>query len=59
MTASSTDYLHALACQLHLEPTQEQEIITELQSHIEDTATDLEAQGGWTERLPWPWPPSS
>ena len=45
MTAPSTDYLHTLARQLHLEPTQEQEIITELQSHIEDTATDLEAQG--------------
>jgi len=40
-----TSYLHTLAGQLHLGPRQEQEIVLELQGHLEDNAAELEAQG--------------
>ena len=38
-------YLHTLARQLRLEPTREQEIVQELESHLEEETAELEAQG--------------
>ena len=38
-------YLGALARRLHLDPRDEREIILELQSHLEDKAAELEAEG--------------
>ena len=40
-----SNYLHTLARQLRLEPAREQEIVQELESHLEDTAAELESQG--------------
>ena len=40
-----SNYLHNLARQLRLEPAKEQEIVQELEGHLEDTAAELEAQG--------------
>ena len=45
MAVEFTDYLHSLARRLHLEPNQEQDIILELEGHLEDKAADLEAGG--------------
>jgi hypothetical protein len=39
------NYLHILARQLRLEPTREQEIVQELETHLEEETADLEAQG--------------
>jgi len=40
-----TNYLHALARRLHLDPAEKDEIIQELEGHLEDKAADLETQG--------------
>ena len=45
MAAEFTNYLHSLARRLHLEPSEEQDIILELEGHLEDKAADLEARG--------------
>lgn len=45
MAAYFTDYLHSLAQRLHLEPGEEQDIILELEGHLEDKAAELESQG--------------
>ena len=45
MAVEFTDYLHSLARRLHLEPSEEQDIILELEGHLEDKAADLESQG--------------
>lgn len=45
MAVEFTDYLHSLARRLHLEPNQEQDIILELEGHLEDKVADLEARG--------------
>ena len=45
MPVEFANYLHSLARQLHLEPKEEQEIILELEGHLEDKAAELEAQG--------------
>ena len=38
-------YLYVLARRLHLEPAEKDEIIQELEAHLEDKAAELEAQG--------------
>ena len=45
MAVEFTDYLHSLARRLHLEPSEEQDIILELEGHLEDKAADLESRG--------------
>ena len=40
-----TNYLHALARKLHLDPAQKDEIIQELEEHLEDKTAELESQG--------------
>jgi hypothetical protein len=45
MAVEFTNYLHSLAHRLHLEPGEEQDIILELEGHLEDKAAELEAQG--------------
>ena len=45
MAVEFTNYLHSLAQRLHLEPGEEQDIILELEGHLEDKAAELEAQG--------------
>ena len=45
MTFEVTNYLHALARRLHLDPAQKDEIIQELEAHLEDKAAELETQG--------------
>ena len=40
-----TIYLHALARRLHLDPAEKDEIIQELEAHLEDKAAELETQG--------------
>ena len=45
MAAEFVDYIHAVARQLHLEPSQEREISLELEAHLEDKAAELQAQG--------------
>lgn len=40
-----TNYLHALAWRLHLDPAEKDEIIQELEAHLEDKAAELETQG--------------
>ncbi|PKB70608.1 MAG: hypothetical protein BZY87_08700 [SAR202 cluster bacterium Io17-Chloro-G6] len=40
-----TNYLHTLARRLHLDPAEKAEIIHELETHLEDKAAELEAQG--------------
>jgi len=40
-----TNYLHVLARRLHLDPAEEDEIILELETHLEDKAAELETQG--------------
>ena len=39
------NYLHAMARKLHLEPSEKDEILKELEGHIEDKAADLESLG--------------
>ena len=39
------NYLNALARRLHLDPLREREILEELQTHIEDKAAEMEADG--------------
>ena len=39
-----TNYLHALARRLHLDPAEKDEIIQELEAHLEDKAAELETQ---------------
>ena len=45
MPAEFTEYLYALARRLHLDSTQEREIIQEVKGHLEDKAADLNAHG--------------
>lgn len=45
MAAELTNYLHSLARRLHLEPGEEQDILLELEGHLEDKAAELESQG--------------
>ena len=45
MAVEFTDYLHSLARRLHLEPSEEQDIILELEGHLEDKVADLESRG--------------
>ena len=45
MAAELSEYLHSLARRMHLEPAQEQDILLELEGHLEDKAAELEAQG--------------
>jgi hypothetical protein len=45
MTFEVTNYLHALARKLHLDPDEKDEIIQELEGHLEDKAAELETQG--------------
>ena len=40
-----TNYLYALARSLHLDPAEKDEIIQELEAHLEDKAAELETQG--------------
>ena len=40
-----TNYLYALARRLHLDPAEKDEIIQELEAHLEDKAAELETQG--------------
>ena len=40
-----TNYLYALARKLHLDPVEKDEIIQELEAHLEDKAAELETQG--------------
>ena len=39
------NYLHAMARKLHLEPSEKDEILRELEGHIEDKTAELENQG--------------
>ena len=45
MAIEPTSYLHSLAQKLHLQPSEEQEILLELEDHLEDKAAELESQG--------------
>ena len=45
MPGPINNYLNSLARRLHLDPNREQEILEELQGHIEDKAAELEAEG--------------
>ena len=45
MAIELTDYLHSLARRLHLEPGESQDIMLELEGHLEDKAAELESQG--------------
>ena len=45
MAAELSNYLHSLARRMHLEPSQEQDILLELEGHLEDKAAELESQG--------------
>ena len=45
MPGAINNYLNSLARLLHLDPHREREILDELQTHIEDKAAELEAQG--------------
>lgn len=45
MPFEATNYLHALARRLHLDPAEKDEIIQELEAHLEDKAAELETQG--------------
>ena len=45
MPPDPASYLHSLAQKLHLRPNEEQEILLELEGHLEDKATELESQG--------------
>ena len=45
MPGAINNYLNSLARRLHLDPNREQEILEELQGHIEDKAAELEAEG--------------
>ena len=40
-----TNYLHAMARKLHLDPAEKDEIIQELEAHLEDKAAELETRG--------------
>ena len=40
----ATNYLHALTGRLHLDPAEKNEIIQELEAHLEDKAAELETQ---------------
>ena len=40
-----TNYLHMLARRLHLDPAEKDEIIQELEAHLEDKTAELETQG--------------
>ena len=45
MAAEFSNYLHSLTRRLHLDPGEEQDIIEELEAHLEDKAAELEAEG--------------
>ena len=45
MPGTVNRYLNSLANRLHLDPNREQEILEELQGHIEDKAAEMEAGG--------------
>jgi len=46
MPFEATNYLHTLAGRLHLDPAEKNEIIQELEAHLEGKAAELETQ--WT-----------
>lgn len=45
MPGAINNYLNSLARRLHLDPHRENEILEELQAHIEDKAAEMESQG--------------
>ncbi len=45
MPFEATNYLHTLARRLRLDPVEKDEIIQELEAHLEDKAAELETQG--------------
>ena len=45
MATEPKHYLQALCQQLHLDPGEEQDILLELEGHLEDKAAELESQG--------------
>ncbi len=45
MPLDPASYLHSLAQKLHLQPSEEREILLELEGHLEDKAAELESQG--------------
>ena len=45
MACDFGNYLRSLSSQLRLDPLEEQEILREVQAHLEDKAAELEAQG--------------
>ena len=45
MPGDDTTYLNSLAERLHLDPNEEQDIVLELQAHLEDKAAELQAEG--------------
>ncbi len=45
MPFEATNYLHTLARRLRLDPVKKDEIIQELEAHLEDKAAELETQG--------------
>ncbi|MCH9017153.1 MAG: hypothetical protein IIB89_05255, partial [Chloroflexi bacterium] len=45
MPFEATNYLYSLARRLHLDPAKKDEIIRELEAHLEDKTAELEAQG--------------
>ena len=45
MAGEHSEYLDSLAQRLHLEPSEEQDILLELEGHLEDKAAELESQG--------------
>jgi len=45
MPLEVTNYLHSLANRLHLDPTEKDAIIEELEGHLEDKTAELETQG--------------
>ena len=45
MPFEATNYLYTLAGRLRLDPVEKDEIIQELEAHLEDKAAELETQG--------------
>ena len=45
MPFETANYLHTLARRLHLDPVEKDEIIQELEAHLEDKSAELETQG--------------
>ncbi len=45
MASDDTTYLNSLAKRLHLDPSEEHDILLELRAHLEEKAAELQAQG--------------